>query len=422
MKPFSIMIVATLLLASLTSLRAAEPPAEFIKAGEERREEIPLGGDFRPAPKTPVFVAVGHGARILLSRDDGKIWKQVFWGYPGSDHGGWATNSVAYTNGVFAVPIGWTFPTAYLASEDGVNWRHLSDGSAKLPGKGEGKAIMPTSNSMAGGRGVFVGSGYMTITATPDFGKTFSTFSLRSFKDDVRWPLMTHHVKTIYLGDDSGRFLAIGDDRSKENPGFGHLFASDDAGKTWKWLEPKGLEAAQGKTSMVTDGRIVLLLDKAGENVFRSSDGGDTWDGPFATGTNRVSLSVANGSFWLAGKVSRVSMDGKAWRDLPETVPSGKIAASDRGTLISIDRRRFNILRSSDGGKTWNEVHRFEPETEHVHGAQGLRDVVFGYTTAEIRGRCFWQKPRSRTRESSERIEARAVARRQLTNDEVRTP
>jgi photosystem II stability/assembly factor-like uncharacterized protein len=182
------------------------------------------------------------------------------------------------------------------------------------------------------------------------------------------------------------------------------------------------MEVAQGKTSMVTDGRIVLLLDKAGENVFRSSDGGDTWDGPFATGTNRVSLSVANGSFWLAGKVSRVSMDGKAWRDLPETVPSGKIAASDRGTLISIDRRRFNILRSSDGGKTWNEVHRFEPETEHVHGAQGLRDVVFGYTTAEIRGRCFWQKPRSRTRESSERIEARAVARRQLTNDEVRTP
>ncbi|MFT5326105.1 MAG: hypothetical protein ACI8P0_003979 [Planctomycetaceae bacterium] len=83
MKPFSIMIVATLLLASLTSLRAAEPPAEFIKAGEERREEIPLGGDFRPAPKSPVLVAVGHGARILLSRDDGKTWKQVFWGNAG---------------------------------------------------------------------------------------------------------------------------------------------------------------------------------------------------------------------------------------------------------------------------------------------------------------------------------------------------
>lgn len=387
MKPPFLVIVATLLLLPLTVVRAAEVPAEFIKAGEARREKILLGGDFQPDPRSPVFVAVGHGARILLSRDDGRTWKQVFWGYPGSDHGGWATNSIAYTNGVFAVPIGWTFPTAYLASEDGANWRHLSDGSAKLPAKGDGKAIMPTTNSMAGGKGVFVGSGYMTITATPDFGKSFSTFSLRSFRNDARWPLMTHHVKTIYLGDGFGRFLAIGDDRSKENPGFGHLFASDDFGKTWKWLDPKGLEAVQGKTSMATDGKIVVLLDKNGENVFRSLDGGDTWDGPYATRTSRVTMSVANGSFWLAGKVSRVSKDGKAWKDLPETVPAGKIAASSRGTLISIDRRRFNILRSGDGGKTWNEVYRFQPETEHVHGAQGLRDVVFGFATAQPRSR-----------------------------------
>ena len=387
MKPSLILFVATLLLAPLTAMHAADPPVEFIKAGEERRKEIPLGGNFQPDARSPVFVAVGHGARILLSRDDGRVWKQVFWGYPGADHGGWATNSVAYTNGVFAVPIGWTFPTAYLASEDGVNWRHLSDGSTKLPGKGEGKAIMPTTNSMAGGKGVFVGSGYMTITSTPDFGKSFSTFSLRSFKNDARWPLMTHHVKTIYLGDRSGRFLAIGDDRSKEDPGFGRLFASDDLGKTWKWLKPKGLEAAQGKSSMVTDGKFVLLLDKNGENVFRSLDGGETWDGPHVTGTSRVTLSVANGRFWLAGKVSRASTDGKTWMDLPETVPPGKVAASDRGTLISIDRRRFNVLRSGDGGKTWNEVYRFEPETEHVHGAQGLRDVVFGFTTSEPRSR-----------------------------------
>lgn len=387
MKFFLILIGASQLLALPAVLHAADPPADFIKAGEQRREEIPLGGNFQPDARSPVFVAVGHGARILLSRDDGRTWKQVFWGYPGSDHGGWATNSVAYTNGVFAVPIGWTFPTAYLASEDGVNWRHLSDGSTKLPAKGEGKAIMPTTNSMAGGKGVFVGSGYMTITATPDFGKSFSTFSLRSFRNDARWPLMTHHVKTIYLGDGSGRFLAIGDDRSKENPGFGQLFASDDLGKSWKWLKPKGLEAAQGKSSMVTDGKMVLLLDKAGENVFRSLDGGTTWDGPYATGTSRVTLSVANGSFWLSGKVSRVSMDGKAWKDLPETVPPGRVASSDRGTLISIDRRRFNILRSGDSGKTWNEVYRFEPETEHVHGAQGLRDVVFGFTTEQPRSR-----------------------------------
>ncbi|MDG1895236.1 MAG: hypothetical protein P8J37_10025 [Fuerstiella sp.] len=366
------------------ALQAAEPPAEFIKASEERREEIPLGGNFRPAPKTPVFVAAGHGARILLSRDDGKSWKQVFWGYPGSDHGAWATNSVAYTEGVFAVPIGWTTPTSWLASEDGVNWRHLSDGSTKLPAKGAGKAVMPTTMSMAGGKGVFVGSGCMTFTATPDFGKSFSTFSLGTLRDDPRWPLMTHHVRSIYLGDKSGRFLAVGDDRSKENPRLCRLFVSDDLGQTWKWIEPKGLTRTGSKGELVTNGDVVLLTDRGGMNAFRSLDGGETWDGPQVTGAQRASLSVVNGEFWLTSDSgSRNSADGRQWNDLPKTNPAGKIAVSDRGTLISIDRRRFNILRSADNGHSWSEVYTFQPETEHIHGAQGLRDIKFGYTTLQ---------------------------------------
>ncbi|MEK6234207.1 MAG: glycoside hydrolase [Planctomycetales bacterium] len=381
MKCFTTRLIIVIQAAAIT-LQAADPPPAFIQASEQRREKIPLGGDFRPAPKAPVFVAVGHGARILLSRDDGKTWKQVFWGHPGSDHGTWATNSVAYTNGVFAVPVGWTFPTTYLASEDGVNWRHLSNGKTKLPAKGEGKAVMPTTMAMAGGNGVFVGSGYMTLTATPDFGKSFSTFSLRSFKDDPRWPPMTHHLKTIYLGDESGRFLAIGDDRRKDNPGLCRVFASDDLGRAWKWLDPKGLKRTGPRGDCATNGKAVVLTDRGGVNAFRSLDGGETWDGPHLTGAQRASLCVVNGEFWLTSDSgSRRSVDGRRWHALPKTTPAGKIAVSDQGTLISIDRGRFNILRSDDDGKTWNEAYRFEPETEHVHGAQGLRDIAFGHAT-----------------------------------------
>jgi hypothetical protein len=123
-----IILSLTVFFFAIQSLLAADLPAEFVKASEKRRREIKLGGNFKPNPTDPVIVAVGHGARILLSRDDGKTWKQVFWGFPGSDHGAWATNQVAYTNGVFAIPVGWTNPTSYLASEDGVNWRHLTNG------------------------------------------------------------------------------------------------------------------------------------------------------------------------------------------------------------------------------------------------------------------------------------------------------
>jgi hypothetical protein len=366
---------------------AEEPPADVVQAAMQRRSEIPLGGDFKPDPKEPVFVAVGHGGRILLSRDDGQTWDQVFWGFAGSDHGPWATKAIAYTEGVFVVPIGWGAPTAWLASEDGVNWRHLTNGKAKLKDVKESAGdptVMPGTWGIAGGKGTFVTGGYMTMAATSDFGKSITTFSLRDFKDDPRpRKLVTHHVGPIYCGDASGRFLAIGNDRAKENTVFGNLWASDNLGRTWKWLEPQLLnENCQGYSGIVSNGERVLIADAIGANVFVSADAGESWAGPFASGTQRATLSVVGKEFWLVGsKVSRASSDGKSWRDLRSGIPTGKMVASPQGTLISIDRQRFNILRSIDGGKTWLEVYSFTPETQYVHGGQGLRDIVFGYTT-----------------------------------------
>ena len=87
-------VLTLLVLLSAAVLSAAKPPPEFVEAGEKRRKQIQLGGDYKPDPKQPVFIAVGHGARILLSRDDGKTWKQAHFGYPGSDHGAWARASL----------------------------------------------------------------------------------------------------------------------------------------------------------------------------------------------------------------------------------------------------------------------------------------------------------------------------------------
>ena len=384
------LILVVLGAASLPSSRAADEPPEFVTAALKRRAEIPLGGDFKPDPKSPVFVAVGHGGRILLSRDDGQTWKQVYWGHPGSDHGPWATKAIAYTHGVFVVPIGWGGPTTWLASEDGVNWRHLTNGQTKLTGikeAGGDPTVMPGTWGIAGGKGVFVTGGYMQMAATPDFGQTITTFSLYGFKKEPRpRKLVTHHVGPVYCGDSSGRFLALGNDRSQENPVFGNLFASDDLGRTWKWLEPTLLnEQCNGYTGIVSNGERVVIADKTGANVFVSADAGDSWQGPFATGVERAALSLVGNEFWLvSSKSARASADGRTWSDLPSGIPTGKIVASPAGTLISIDRRRCNILRSSDGGKSWNEVYTFEPETEHVHGAQGLRDIVFGYTTPGV--------------------------------------
>jgi photosystem II stability/assembly factor-like uncharacterized protein len=322
-----------LLLAFLCSLSFAvdaPPSADWIAAGEKRRDEIPLGGDFKPQPKVAAFVAVGHGARIIVSKDDGKTWTQAFFGYPGADHGGWASSSVAYTNGVFAVPVGWTQPTSWLASDDGLHWRHLTDGKTPLGAK-DHPNLMPTTMSLAGGKGTFIGSGYTNFTATPDFGKSWSVVSTYKFKNDPRGKLETHHVKTIYCGDSTGRFLALGDNRGTDGPKFGHLFASDDLGKTWKWLAPKGLDDVKGRGAIASNGHLIIMTDQAGENVWCSTDAGENWDGPYATGAKRANLSIVKGEFWLTIDPSRVSTD-------PEPAPTAKPGA--------IYRRRFQPVKS----------------------------------------------------------------------------
>jgi hypothetical protein len=119
------------------------------------------------------------------------------------------------------------------------------------------------------------------------------------------------------------------------------------------------------------------MTDRDVENAWTSRDAGETWEGPLPTGTKRAGLSVAGGEFWLCGKHSRASADGKTWRDLPAAVPMGQIIAGESGTLISIHPQRTNILRSTDRGENWEEVFSYEPDKVEG-GAQGLRDGAFG--------------------------------------------
>jgi len=372
MKPLPILLASALL--SLTTFAAEQSPADV-----KLRTDIPLGGSLKPNPKVPAFVVVGHGARIIVSKDDGKTWQQTFFAAPGADHGAWATKTVAYGGGVFAVGVGWGGPTIYLASDDAVKWGHLTHGKAKLPESKGDVRVMPGTWGLAAGKGAFVAAGYMAMTTTSDLGATFESFSMwGAFKNDARgYKLSTHHVDAVFVSEASGRFLALGDNRGKDGPKFGHLFSSDDLGKTWKWLEPKGLDASTGRGTLVSNGKMLLMTDSDAANAWTSSNAGETWNGPYPTGAKRAVLSVAGGEFWLTGKPGRTSADGITWRDLPAAVPAGQIIASDKGTLISIAPQRSNIFRSTDGGKSWNEVHSYTPP-DIQGGAQGLRDGAFG--------------------------------------------
>jgi hypothetical protein len=130
------------------------------------------------------------------------------------------------------------------------------------------------------------------------------------------------------------------------------------------------------------NGTFVIVMGDGGAFARCSTDGGETWS-VHPTGAGQVSgatcLSFVNGEFWLMGKESRASKDGKTWRDLPSSTPPGRHITTDRGTYINIYKKSGTILRSTDG-MTWKEVFELPAdEMKTGGGAQGFSDIAFGY-------------------------------------------
>jgi photosystem II stability/assembly factor-like uncharacterized protein len=362
----------TVLIASLSFGLAAiakDTPEEAAK-NEAIRAGIPLGGNFEPKPEEGVFVAAGHGLNVVASRDDGKTWQQVFYGAPGGDHGPWAVwNSVAYTQGVFAIAAGWGTPGTVIATDDGENWRHLTSGNRKVS-----KGLpydMGTTMGFIGVDGAFM----MPLEATTDFGKTFIRASAYGFKDSQGNKVkidVSHPSLACGKYGDKMRTIVVG--------GEGPAIYSDDLGKTWT-PGPVKVEPWTKASGIIAKGEVFIIVTDEGQNVLRSTDGGMTWmTHPLGVGQpegRSMGLSVVNDEFWVTGKKSsKASTDGITWRELPAGIPSGRIAESDKGTLINVNRSRTSILRSEDGGKSWQEVYKFTSEGRG--GAQGLADVEFG--------------------------------------------
>jgi len=350
-----------------------------IEAELAARKLVPEGGNFQPEPQIPVIIAVGQGGRIILSTDDGQSWEQVYFGAPTPGHiGHWMTRSAAYTGGLFLVPLGSGKPAMVLASDDGRNWRHL------LPPESEQEAAekfdpldMPEAWTMDGGDGTFIW-GSWCLKLTPDFGKTWYQTDLGQVTQDDPRELKTRQLKPFYLGE-PGRFFIPADDSSPENRAVANLFLTEDNGKSWKWLQPSGLEDGAETTGadFAYVGDTWVFSTRAGE-IYRSTDEGRTWEGPTKVGARSPYLAVVNGEFWLTGPKSFSSKDGKEWAPLPEAIPNGSVFQSPSGALFSVRYSRSNIMRSTDDGETWEVVFSFEP----VRGANGLVDVEFGEVRA----------------------------------------
>lgn len=308
------------------------------------RGDIPFGGKLKPKMEQPVFaVCSKQGMRILVSRDDGQTWKQTFLGTDSLEDGGWhgtfAVYGMAATKGVIGVFSGWGTTGVYIGSDDGERWTHLNREPAKL-----GSVWGAT-----GGNGVFLTSAdqWRGMTSASGSFDHWNSHNVKSLLDGGK----THHMISGFGNYEGGRFVVVGDNQ--------HVFYSDDNCQTWKHSRIPD-SAGPGQEEIVFGNGVFLVSYK--DHVARSADGGQTWTlhetGLKGWGKSWRGLSFVRGEFWLTaqkGSHARRSKDGVVWEDLPKSTPGGRFVEGASGTIINVERRRYDIQRSEDGLK-WETV------------------------------------------------------------------
>ena len=131
---------------------------------------------------------------------------------------------------------------------------------------------------------------------------------------------------------------------------------SSDRGNSW--TQTSIVQPVLALASL-RDGRLLLVSVGLDNRVFRSQDGGHTWE-PFASLPQaRFFLGHPDGSLLAAtGEgVFRSTDEGRSWLFAPGSEGSGELAIDSRGNVFANGK---DLLRSRDHGASWEVI--LEPE------------------------------------------------------------
>lgn len=204
------------------------------------------------------------------------------------------------------------------------------------------------------------------LPETPDY------HSLLVDANDPNRVLLGTHVG-IYESVDGGRkwtFAGLeGDDAMNlvRQPGgvlwvagHGVLKRSENDGATWTSVEPDGLPGSDVHGFTIDpDDPGAFYAAVAGEGLYRSEDGGESFEEvSSAVGPAVYGLAVTPGGRVLAADDRGVSVSedgGATWEVVLEQVAVGiAVSPEDEDTILVTTTT--GILRSTDGGTTWDEA------------------------------------------------------------------
>jgi photosystem II stability/assembly factor-like uncharacterized protein len=178
--------------------------------------------------------------------------------------------------------------------------------------------------------------------------------------------------------------------------GKGVLVRSTDGGKTWPALHPKGLPNTTIQSLAVDPARTTTLYALFNDGkLYRSTDGAASFELVSAKiEAPPWAIAVTDGGQFVAGDMDRggfMSADGKTWQSTPFRDSNGgkmvmeyAVQPTDPARILMTSD---GILRSTDGGKTWQLALKSNIMFGPVAWAPSADDVAYAIGF----DRSFWR-------------------------------
>jgi hypothetical protein len=169
------------------------------------------------------------------------------------------------------------------------------------------------------------------------------------------------------------------------------VFRSVDGGQSWEDITSNLPVDTIGESSFphIVDAQTYLLGAHKGvaAGIYRTTDGGATWEREIDTGVAGPPLASADGNiYWVAeqGGILRSTDDGETWERLRNGAPAG---GERRGRIVELDDGAWlalgvdHMIVSRDRGESWRNVGPPFPFRPNGFTYSPVRDAVYAWRT-----------------------------------------